>query len=138
MIHIPDDVRAVMKQHAERAYPEECCGLLIGIDTGAGRHIFRALPLANIAPDSRRTRYGIDPRAWIDADQDAAATGHEIIGVFHSHPDHPAVPSATDRAAAFEFLSYVILPVVNGKAGDPASFRLAGNEFAPEPFCPTG
>jgi proteasome lid subunit RPN8/RPN11 len=134
VIHIPDDVIAAMKAHAERAYPEECCGLLIGVLTQTARRILHAVPLANAAPESRQSRYAIDPRAWLAAEKEAAAAGGEIFGVFHSHPDHPARPSETDRALAFENLSYVIIPVAAGVAGDLTCWQFIGSEFIPEPF----
>jgi proteasome lid subunit RPN8/RPN11 len=118
----PASIEAVVKAEAERQYPEECCGLLFG---AADRGIVVAEPIANVeSPDRRRAAYLLAPGAYRRADARARAAGLEIVGVFHSHPDHPAEPSPTDLEAAWPEWLYVIVPVAAGRAGAAAGWRL--------------
>jgi proteasome lid subunit RPN8/RPN11 len=84
-----------MRREAERAAPEECCGLLLG----RGELVDEVHPAANVAGERRR-RFEIDPQALVDAHRAARGGGPEVVGYYHSHPSGPAAPSATDRAMA--------------------------------------
>ena len=96
--------------HARNACPEECCGLLLG--NPANGIIVGTLRAANVAdPSTRRTRYTLDPRVILAAQRAAPATGMEILGVYHSHPDHPVEPSNTDAVHAWDELLYLIVRV---------------------------
>lgn len=92
---VATDALATIRAHADRAAPDECCGILLGRD---GR-ILETLPAANVAADPRR-RFEIDPQALVDAHRAARAGGPLVIGYYHSHPTGPAEPSAADRAMA--------------------------------------
>ncbi len=110
----------------EAAYPEEGAGLLYGEVRRDDRLVRRARPLPNsFEADGRRRRYRIDPRELIAAESEAEAQGVEVIGVFHSHPDHPAAASETDREWALPWLSYLITSVQAGRASETRSWRLA-------------
>src|SRR5690606_21126687 len=120
----PPDVAEVVAAEARRRYPEEACGLLLGTD---GR-LVSAVALPNGAPDEERpTRHGLSPGADRRAEQQARAERLEVVGVFHSHPDHPAEPSPTDLAEAWPEWVYVIVPVPAGEPGAPRAWRLAGD-----------
>lgn len=94
-LHVTRPTLAAMRAHADRAAPEECCGVLLG---RAGT-IDEARPAANVAADRLR-RFEIDPQALVDAHRAARAGGPEVLGYYHSHPGGRAEPSATDRAMA--------------------------------------
>lgn len=139
-LEISAAVLAAVAEHAERAYPEECCGVLIGRSRpgGAGADVVRAVAAGNERPEEqpgeRRRRYLIGPETVLRADRAARDEGLEIVGYYHSHPDHPAVPSAFDREHAWAGVSYLIMPVAGGKARPARSWRLTGvdGEFVEE------
>jgi proteasome lid subunit RPN8/RPN11 len=111
--------------HGESAYPEEGAGFLLGSD-GDPRRISDILPLPNaFDADMRRRRYLITPEAYGQAEDTADGLGLSLIGVFHSHPDHPNRPSETDREWAQPFFSYIITSVEHGRPVESRSWRLA-------------
>lgn len=119
---------AAIREHAVRTYPHECCGALLGrIVAGKGneeREIVAALALENQRDDSPRNRFSVAPRDVIAADRAAQAQGLEIVGWYHSHPDHPAKPSEYDREHAWPWYSYVIVKVEQGEPREMTSWRL--------------
>ena len=119
---------ALMKQihkNGEAAYPEEGAGLLLG-DVQDERRLARLiLPLVNAREASaRHNRYLITPQDMLHAEQQAAQLGLDILGVFHSHPDHPNRPSEFDREWAIPWYSYMITSVNAGQAVESRSWRL--------------
>lgn len=139
-LEIPTAVLAVVAAHAERSYPEECCGVLIGraLPEGGGAAVVRAVAASNERVEEqqgeRGRRYVIGAEAVLRTDRAARAEGLGIVGYYHSHPDHPAVPSAFDREHAWAGVSYLIVPVEDGKAGSARSWRLAGGGGADGEF----
>lgn len=125
---------AMIRSHAAQTYPHECCGALIGRDTDQAREVRQALPLPNRRTDSPRNRFSVAPQDILAAERTARRTGLELVGWYHSHPDHPARPSAYDREHAWPWYSYVIVAVSAGVPGELASWRLAddGGAFVPE------
>src|SRR2546426_1924423 len=121
--------------HAElcRVYPEEGCGVLVGRDLGGAREVERAIAFENRREDSRHNRYLIAPEQFLAAEKQARAAGLDVIGFFHSHPDHPARPSAFDLENAWPFYSYLIVSVEGGRATESRSWRLAEDRSAFEP-----
>jgi proteasome lid subunit RPN8/RPN11 len=117
-----------------RTYPLEACGVLLGSDLPAGRLIREAMAVPNIAPGPQAKRFVMDPRGLLEAERAAAAAGLEILGIFHSHPDCPAQPSATDLAAAWEVYSYLIVSVSAGRVNEMRSFQLRAGVFVEEPI----
>lgn len=115
--------------HGSTTYPEECCGVLIGRMTGGGAHgttlVERLLSVDNERGDSRHNRYVITPETVLAAQREARAAGLDIVGYYHSHPDHPARPSDFDREHAWPGLSYLIVSVEQGRVADTRSWRLA-------------
>jgi proteasome lid subunit RPN8/RPN11 len=131
-----DEHVAAIREHGEADYPHEACGLLGG-EMEAERTIVRQLvPLPNERSDSARNRYLIDPDAFRRAQATLDRVGLDIVGVYHSHPDHPAEPSEFDREHAWPRLSYVIVAVAAGRSGDMKSWRLSDDRsaFAEEPI----
>jgi proteasome lid subunit RPN8/RPN11 len=124
-IRMSADLAEKIRQHGIETYPHECCGALLGKDgNGAGREIVAVLGLANQRDDSPRNRFSVAPRDVIDADKAAQANGLEVVGWYHSHPDHPARPSEFDREHAWPWYSYVIVKVEKGEAREMRSWRL--------------
>jgi proteasome lid subunit RPN8/RPN11 len=132
MLHLSARLRRRLEQRARAGYPDEACGLLVGRRAGAGVEITEVVETLNVSSDPRR-RYEIDPVAYVDADDQACAQGLEIVGIWHSHPDHPARPSARDRAEAWEGWSYVIVSVQAERVSGLSSWRLASQGFVEEP-----
>lgn len=108
--------------HVEAAYPEEGAGFLLGKDN----EVKEILPLPNAREDeARHNRFLITPEDYLKAELKADELGIDLIGVFHSHPDCPNVPSEYDREWAQPYFSYVITRVDNGKSVSHRSWRLA-------------
>ena len=117
-----------MRRHGEETYPHECCGVLLGQFADTGRKSVQAtVRCDNQRSDSLHNRYAIDPRDVVRIQREARERAQDIIGFYHSHPDHPARWSATDLAEAHWIgCSYVITSIMNGVATDTNSFRLTG------------
>ena len=120
-IHVPAAVLARITAHGAKTYPEECCGALLGPRAG---EVTEAFPLGNETSLERRRRFLIGPDEYRDAERRATETGHDLLGFYHSHPDHPAVPSAFDLEHAWPNLSYVITSVRQGQSAESRSWRL--------------
>lgn len=108
---------AEIRQHGERTYPEECGGLLLGVLEGETRVIHETLPLENIRKESRHNRVEISPLDYAKAEREAGKKGLGVWGYYHSHPNHPAIPSGFDLDhAPFIEWSYLIVAVGDGVA----------------------
>ena len=116
----------------EDEYPVEACGLLLGRTSEQGRDVVSAAHARNIEAERKRDRYRLAPEDWMAADREARSQGLEIIGIWHSHPDHPAVPSQTDLEAAWEGYAYLILSVTAEGVTDVRSWQLAQGRFEEE------
>ena len=124
MLHLSKDVLTQIHVHGEQAYPEEGAGFLLGVD-GSERAVKTILPLANSREDAaRHNRYLITAENYLKAELEADRRGLSLIGVFHSHPDHPNRPSEFDRDWAQPFFSYIITSVDLGIAVESRSWRL--------------
>ncbi len=140
MLRISQRDLEALRRHAEEAYPRECCGILLGRRRGETRSVSRIVACANMATPARaRTWYQIAPPELIRAQREARARGLQIVGFYHSHPDHAARWSAADLAEAYwPGCSYVIVSVDHGRAAETNSFMLAGAEddrhFEAEPL----
>jgi len=116
-----------MRRHGEETYPDECCGILLGAYSGNARVVLSTVRCANASADSPHNRYSIDSREVIRAQRNARDCGLEIVGFYHSHPDHPPQWSSTDlQEAHWVGCSYVITRVDQGIAAETKSFVLAG------------
>jgi proteasome lid subunit RPN8/RPN11 len=120
------DVRDAINRHAAETYPHECCGALIGRD-GVVADTF-ALP--NTTEEGARRRFLVRPNDYRAAERRASELGAELLGFYHSHPDHPARPSQYDLDHAWPFFSYVIVSVQDGVAADMTSWRLRDDRTA--------
>ena len=111
-------------RHASISYPDECCGVLIGRCQSGATFVERVLSVGNEREDSRHNRYLISPETVLAAHKEARALGLEVVGYYHSHPDHPAEPSGFDLEQAWPGVSYLILSVEQRKVADVRSWRL--------------
>ena len=136
MIQISEELIRQIKIHGEDHYPEEGAGLILGRVQGEDRNAQQLLPLKNeFEANSRHNRYLIRPEEMMNAELKAEALGLDIIGVFHSHPNHPAVPSDFDRERALPWNSYVITRVDEDGASESRSWRLSEErQFFEEPI----
>ena len=117
---------------AQRGYPEETCGLLLGTRNGAERVVVGVRQARNLNVERARDRYEIDPEDFLAADREARAAGLDIVGVWHSHPDHPAMPSLTDVAGAWPGWAYVIVSVGPEGVSEIRCWELTRNDFQEE------
>ena len=126
--------------HARRGYPYEVCGVLLGRVLEGGRRVDEVVEVTNRETEAPRVRYQIAPEDLIRIQRQAREQGREILGYYHSHPDHPARPSETDRRIAAEGLSdgviHVVVGVERGENATPTAwiFRDHAQAFDEEPF----
>src|SRR2546426_1711747 len=125
-----------IRQHGEADYPAEACGLIGGTVEDGRKVAVVLVPLVNRRTDSARNRYLIDRESFRRAQEKLARDGLQVIGVYHPPPDHPPTPSAFDREHAWPWLSYLILGVARGRAGEIKSWTLSQDRaaFAEEPI----
>jgi len=119
--------------HGADSYPHECCGALLGADGEGWREVRDLLPLVNRREDSPRNRFSITPDDFRAAEKAARQRGLELIGWYHSHPDHPPLPSEYDREHAWPWYSYVIVSVVEREPKQMKAWRLADDRLRFEP-----
>jgi proteasome lid subunit RPN8/RPN11 len=123
-LYFSKTVLGQIQTHGEEAYPEEGAGFMFGTDENQ-RNVMAILALSNAREDAaRHNRYLIKPEDYLKAEIEADRLGLQLIGVFHSHPDHPNRPSEFDKEWAQPFFSYVITSVDSGKAIESKSWRL--------------
>ena len=127
MLRLSSELENNIKADGETAYPNECCGIILGEISDDGiKNAKRALAINNSGEDGERYhRFLITPEDMLHAEQTARAAKLEIIGFYHSHPDHPSSPSDYDKDHALPFYSYVIISVDSGKAQFLTSWELA-------------
>jgi proteasome lid subunit RPN8/RPN11 len=120
-----------IRRHGAETFPHECCGALLGRDpafeekaTDQPREVLRLFPLVNRRDDSPRNRFAVTAKDVRDAERAAAEQGLDVVGWYHSHPDHPAKPSQFDREHAWPWYSYVIVSVMAGTPAEMTSWRL--------------
>lgn len=107
------------------AFPNECCGFLYGHESAEGsRKITIAVPVTNSKDGDQRRRFEISPLDYLRAEQFALQNNTQLLGVYHSHPNHPAIASEHDLAVAMPYFSYVIVSVMQGEIADHKSWRL--------------
>ena len=119
-----------LRRHGEETYPHECCGVLLGrFEDDGSKTVARAVRCGNTREDSPHDRYHIDPKELIRIQREGRERGEDIVGFYHSHPDHPAQWSTTDLAEAHWIgCSYVITSVEKGKAAVTNAFELTGSD----------
>ena len=153
MIQIQVHHLEVIAKHAKNTYPQECCGLLLGKITPDGKVITEVWPTENdwtpehqlffqgeVSPTaSKKNRFSISPLQMLNSQKKARELNLTIVGIYHSHPEHPAIPSEFDRSIAWAEYSYLIAAVNQGKIKEVLSWKLNKNQqFQPEKLIITG
>ena len=113
-LYLPEAVASDIRRHGEETYPHECCGALVGRE---GR-VAAAVALPNTTEEGPRRRFLVRPSDYVLAERRASELGGELLGFYHSHPDHPARPSQYDLDHAWPTFAYVIVSVASGAARD--------------------
>ncbi len=127
MLLLNQQAHETIAAHGAASYPFEGCGLLLGVSENGRNVVRQARPLANVWPveSEKPERFRIDPADWLAVELEAAADGLDVVGIFHSHPDHPPVASPRDVAwAAFVGYSYLITQVAGGVPSQSRSWQL--------------
>jgi proteasome lid subunit RPN8/RPN11 len=143
-----------IRLHGAKEYPNECCGMLLGHADGEFKEVLEVVPLRNLRHDSARAhellplddpgreseknRFLIDPLEQLRVEREARERSLDVLGYYHSHPDHPARPSNYDRDHAWPWYSYVIVSIERGEAAEMTSWVLSEDRshFEPEPLKP--
>jgi proteasome lid subunit RPN8/RPN11 len=125
-VAVTPGVDEAIRRHGEETYPHECCGALVG---EAGR-VTATVPLSNTTEEGPRRRFLVRPSDYRLAESRASELGGELLGFYHSHPDHPARPSQYDLDHAWPTFAYVIVAVAAGKAGDMTVWWLKDDRSA--------
>ena len=132
---ISHDLSERIRRHGAEVFPHECCGALLGRDatavgsgdsqeSGTPREVLDLFPMVNRRDDSPRNRFAVTADDVRDAEKAASQHGLEVVGWYHSHPDHPARPSQFDREHAWPWYSYIIVSVMSGVPAEMTSWRL--------------
>jgi len=135
---VSDEVLKKIWAHGEENYPHEGAGLLLGSEDGQ-RRVVDILPIENSREEeSRHNRYLITAKDMLKGEQKAEELGLDVVGIFHSHPDHPNLPSEYDRDWAMPWYSYIITSIQDGKSAGSRSWRLNGDRssFTEETISP--
>lgn len=125
LVRLSSEAAEAIRREAVRAYPEEGCGALLG---PADATVSETLPLPNTEATSPRTRFTVSPRDYLDVEGRADERGLKLLGFWHSHPDHPARPSPTDRAHAWPGLLTLVIGVDRGHPGELTAWEVPGQE----------
>jgi proteasome lid subunit RPN8/RPN11 len=133
MIEIGAEPWETMRRHAERIYPNECCGAMLGRIEGGAKLVTEAVPMENAYAGEQGERYELRPEDLLEADRQARARGLDLIGIFHSHPDCDAYFSKTDLKNSCPWYSFVVLSIQNGKFNHANSFLPDLDQTAAEP-----
>jgi len=138
MLTISKTLLSKIETHGEATYPDECCGALIGTlnpETG-DKVITKIVEMDNISDENKKRRFMIKPEEYKRVETVANEEGLQLLGFYHSHPDHPAKPSETDLKFAWPFFSYFITSIQKGKAQETFSYALDLdlNQFGDEPI----
>ena len=134
-IVLSDPLYREIEAEGVRAFPNECCGVMIGRDVAGKRIVDRLQPLTNsFEAEEQFHRFRLDPKEYIAVEKAAGEEGKLVLGFYHSHPDHPARPSEYDRQHAWPFYSYVIVAIEKGRPADMTSWVLNSTteQFEPQ------
>lgn len=125
MIHLIEEHLKLIREHGERTYPHECGGMLIGRFDGGQKTLVELLPMENaMREEERHNRVLILPKDVLRAERYARSQRLDVIGYYHSHPDHPAVPSQFDLDHALPVWTYIIVSIERGRAVDSRAWEM--------------
>jgi len=127
---IPGALLEKINSHARQAYPEECCGILLGRIQDSQKVVMDVVEFENAQQDNKERRYLITAEEYVHAEKVAQARGLEVLGFYHSHPDHPARPSQYDQENAWTWFSYLITRVEKGEPAESTCWVLREDRSA--------
>lgn len=134
MLNIDSNIYEQMLDDARLAFPDECCGFLFGTEDGEDRILTEILIVDNAKLGDKRRRFEITPKDYLKAERYAEENNLRLLSVYHSHPNHPAIPSEHDRVAAQPYFSYVIVSIYERGRTNTQSWRLNDEfQFEEEP-----
>jgi proteasome lid subunit RPN8/RPN11 len=150
MIKLDAQHLQIIKTQSEKSYPLECCGIILGYRVETEKNVVEVMPTENVwgaessvdfgdsdSEYSQARRYAIAPKAMFQAEKKAREMKLQIIGIYHSHPDYPAIPSEFDREFAWQEYSYIIVSTQKGKVDSIKSWCLDDNrQFLQERIFP--
>ncbi len=125
-LQLTPEIASAIRAHGRETYPHECCGALVGRD----KDVTSTVPLPNITDEGPRRRFRVSDLDYLRVERAADAAGAQLLGFYHSHPDHPARPSQYDLDHALPSFSYIIVSVLAGVAGDMRSWKLRDDRSA--------
>lgn len=128
MVIIEPHIQDLMLKDALQAFPDECCGFLFGREEGNDRIFTDILVVNNAKEGDKRRRFEISAKDYLKAERYALDRDLSLLGVYHSHPSHPAIPSEHDRVAAQPYFSYIIVSVYDREIKNCRSWRLNDDE----------
>ncbi|MGZ3881375.1 MAG: Mov34/MPN/PAD-1 family protein [Flavisolibacter sp.] len=124
MLIIEQDPLLEMHKDALQSFPDECCGFFFGKEEGEERLITDTMVVNNSKEGDKRRRFVIAPKDYMKAERYAEENHLQLLGIYHSHPNHPAIPSEHDRVAAQPYFSYIIISVIDKEVAATRSWRL--------------
>ena len=124
MLQINSSIKKLLTEDALRTFPDECCGFLLGIEKNGNRFIEQIIVINNAKEGDKRRRFEITAADYLKAERHAEENNLTLLGVYHSHPNHPSVPSEHDRVVAQPFFSYIIIAVQENELVSLQSWRL--------------
>ncbi len=136
-ITIETEILEAIQTQLESAYPHEACGFILGHEDKGKRRITKSIEVENKSVENQRRRFIIDPLDYMKVEKQALKEGLSLLGIYHSHPDHPAIPSIHDLEFAQPYFSYFIHSIHSGKLADTRSYRLQNGKFIEENFSVT-
>ena len=136
MIRISEQLARQIEQHGVKTYPEECCGMMLGTYEHGVQIIESVMEIDNHQDENRKRRFLITSQQYLLAERIAKRRKLDLLGFYHSHPDHPAIPSAFDTEHAFPWFTYIIVSIVHGEAKSITAWQLKENRsrFEEKPF----
>lgn len=127
MLHISESIKQQIINEGIRTFPDECCGFLLGNDKNEDRVIEKILVVNNAKEGDKRRRFEITPKDYLIAENYAEKENLTLIGIYHSHPNHPSIPSEHDRIVAQPFFSYIIVSIFESEFKSIQSWKLNDN-----------
>lgn len=124
MLYLQPPARQKIIDDAIQKFPDECCGFLLGTEENDDRTVTEIIVVKNSKKGDKRRRFEITPRDYLRAEQRSAQKGLTLLGIYHSHPNHPSIPSEHDRKVAQPFFSYLIVSIQDGRFATLQSWRL--------------
>jgi proteasome lid subunit RPN8/RPN11 len=127
MMRISEVLARQIEHHGIKTYPEECCGMMLGFRLDGEQTVQAVIEIDNSQDENRKRRFFITPLQYLQAERTAREKNLELLGFYHPHPDHPAIPSAFDTEQALPWFTYIIVSISQGEAKRMTAWLLNEN-----------